>query len=79
MRGTASLSAGEAGAHNGGMISRSVDLNLLVQLDVLLAERSVTGAARRPGQSQPTLSGALAKLRRHFDDQLLVRSGVNAS
>lgn len=35
----------------------------------------MTGAARRLGQSQPTLSGALAKLRRHFDDQLLVRSG----
>ncbi|WP_275559359.1 LysR family transcriptional regulator [Streptomyces sp. 5-6(2022)] len=57
------------------MISRLMDLNLLVQLDALLAERSVTGAARRLGQSQPTLSGALAKLRRHFDDQLLVRSG----
>ncbi|MER8073719.1 LysR family transcriptional regulator [Streptomyces sp. NPDC094034] len=51
-----------------------MDLNLLVQLDALLAERSVSGAARRLGQSQPTLSGALSKLRRHFDDQLLVRS-----
>ncbi len=53
----------------------NLDLNLLVSLDVLLEERSVTRAAARLGLSQPALSGALARLRRHFDDPLLVRSG----
>ncbi|WP_290051557.1 LysR substrate-binding domain-containing protein [Amycolatopsis solani] len=53
----------------------NLDLNLLVSLDVLLEERSVTRAAARLGLSQPALSGALARLRRHFDDPLLIRSG----
>lgn len=52
-----------------------LDLNLLVPLDVLLQERSVTRAAARLGLSQPALSAALARLRRHFDDPLLVRVG----
>ncbi|MCB9744344.1 MAG: LysR family transcriptional regulator [Alphaproteobacteria bacterium] len=50
-----------------------LDLNLLVALDALLAERSVTRAARRLGLSQPAMSNALARLRRSFDDPLLVR------
>jgi DNA-binding transcriptional LysR family regulator len=53
----------------------TLDLNLLVSLDALLQERSVTRAAQRLGLSQPTLSTALARLRRHFDDELLVRTG----
>ena len=53
----------------------SLDLNLLVSLDALLKERSVTRAARRLGLSQPALSAALGRLRRHFDDELLVRTG----
>lgn len=53
----------------------TVDLNLMIALDVLLQERSVTRAAQRLGLSQPTLSTALARLRRHFDDQLLLRVG----
>jgi LysR family nod box-dependent transcriptional activator len=52
-----------------------VDLNLLVTLDALLAERNVTRAGARLGLSQPTTSAALAKLRRVFDDPLLVRVG----
>ncbi|MGI5127955.1 LysR family transcriptional regulator [Pseudonocardia sp. CA-107938] len=52
-----------------------LDLNLLVPLDMLLQERSVTRAATRLGLSQPALSAALARLRRHFDDPLLVRVG----
>lgn len=52
-----------------------VDLNLLVVLDVLLAERSVTRAARRVGLSQPAVSNALSRLRDAFDDPLLVRAG----
>jgi DNA-binding transcriptional LysR family regulator len=51
----------------------SLDLNLLVILDVLLAERSVTRAARRLRLSQPAVSNALARLRSALGDPLLVR------
>jgi LysR family nod box-dependent transcriptional activator len=53
-----------------------LDLNLLVALDALLSERSVTRAAGRVGLSQPGMSNALARLRRLFDDPLLVRRGA---
>ncbi len=52
-----------------------VDLNLLIALDTLLRERSVTVAASRLGLSQPALSASLARLRRYFDDELLTRVG----
>jgi DNA-binding transcriptional LysR family regulator len=52
---------------------RSVDLNLLVAFDALLAECHVTRAARRIGLSQPAMSNALARLRALFGDPLLVR------
>jgi DNA-binding transcriptional LysR family regulator len=52
-----------------------VDLNLLVALSALLAERHVTRAARRLHQSQPVMSRALAELRELFGDPLLVREG----
>ncbi|MEL7346474.1 MAG: LysR family transcriptional regulator [Pseudomonadota bacterium] len=51
---------------------RRADLGLLVSLDALLAERSVTAAARRLGISQPALSAQLARLRDLFGDDLLV-------
>lgn len=51
---------------------RNVDLNLLVSLNVLLDENSVTSAARRLNLSQSSVSTQLSKLRRIFDDQLLV-------
>lgn len=54
----------------------SVDLNLLVAFDALLAERSVTRAANRLGLSQPGMSNALARLRKLFADPLLVREGM---
>lgn len=54
---------------------RQIDLNLLPILEALLRERSVTRAAQRLGLSQPATSTALAKLRRYFHDDLLVRSG----
>jgi DNA-binding transcriptional LysR family regulator len=57
------------------MISRSVDLNLLVPLSALLEERSVTRAADRLHLSQPGVSVALGRLRRHFNDELLHRTG----
>jgi DNA-binding transcriptional LysR family regulator len=52
-----------------------IDLNLLAVLSALLEERNVTRAGARLSLSQPTISGALARLRQHFGDELLVRSG----
>lgn len=51
------------------------DLNLLVTLDVLLAEGSVAGAARRLRLSPSAMSRALARLREATGDPLLVRAG----
>jgi len=51
----------------------NLDLNLLVALRELLRARNVTRAAARIGVSQPAASAALSRLRRHFDDELLVR------
>ncbi len=53
---------------------RNVDLNLLVVLDVLLDERSVSRAAKRLNLSQPAVSGALKRLRETFQDPLFVRA-----
>ncbi|HET6711347.1 LysR family transcriptional regulator [Amycolatopsis sp.] len=53
----------------------SLDLNLVVALRALLEERNVTKAGQRIGLSQPAMSAALARLRRHFDDDLLSRAG----
>jgi DNA-binding transcriptional LysR family regulator len=50
-----------------------VDLNLLVHLDALLAERSVTRAAARVGLGQSAMSHNLARLRDLFSDELLTR------
>jgi len=52
-----------------------IDLNLLVALDALLTDRSVTLAAKRLSIGQPAMSAALGRLRRLFDDPLLVRQG----
>jgi DNA-binding transcriptional LysR family regulator len=51
---------------------RAVDLNLLVSLDALLAERNVTRASERLHLSQPALSAQLARLRTVFGDPLLI-------
>lgn len=56
------------------LLSR-LDLNLLVALDALLTERSVTRAAERLHLSQPALSASLARLRTHFNDPILARRG----
>ena len=56
------------------LLSR-LDLNLLVSLDALLTERSVTRAAERLHLSQPALSASLARLRTHFGDPILARRG----
>lgn len=52
-----------------------LDLNLLVALDALLAERSVSMAADRICLSQSATSSALGRLREYFDDELLVAKG----
>ncbi|MFF4628957.1 LysR family transcriptional regulator [Streptomyces griseorubiginosus] len=52
-----------------------LDLNLVVALRALLEERNVTRAGERIGLSQPAMSAALSRLRRHFDDELLARTG----
>src|SRR6478736_9603645 len=53
----------------------SLDLNLLVTLDAVLEQRSVSRAAEQLGLSQPAVSAQLARLRRHFGDDLLARFG----
>jgi DNA-binding transcriptional LysR family regulator len=52
----------------------ALDLNLLVALRALLAERHVTRAAARVGLSQPAMSHALSRLRELLGDKLLVRT-----
>jgi len=53
---------------------QSFDLNLLLAFESLMIERNVTRAAKRIGLSQPAMSNALSRLRRTFDDPLLVRT-----
>ena len=53
---------------------RSVDLNLLVFFDALMAERHVTRAASKIAVSQSAMSNALARLRHVFRDELFVRT-----
>ncbi|GAA4326721.1 LysR family transcriptional regulator [Pigmentiphaga soli] len=52
---------------------RNRDLNLLVALDTLLKEESVTRAAQALHLSQSAMSHALARLREMFGDPILVR------
>ena len=54
---------------------KNLDLNLLVALDALLTQRSVTRAAERLHLSQSATSGALARLRDVFSDEILVQVG----
>lgn len=53
----------------------AIDANLLVALDALLQEGSVTRAARRVGVTQSAMSQTLVRLRTQFDDPILVRVG----
>jgi len=53
----------------------AVDLNLLLMLDTVLAERSVVRAARRLHVTPSAVSNGLARLRAVLDDPLLIRSG----
>jgi DNA-binding transcriptional LysR family regulator len=53
---------------------KRIDLNLLVALDALLEERSVTKAADRLALTQPTVSAMLARLRKLLGDPLFIRT-----
>jgi DNA-binding transcriptional LysR family regulator len=52
-----------------------LDLNLLVALDALLSERSISRAAEKIHLSQSAMSNALSRLREYFGDELLVQIG----
>ena len=52
----------------------NIDLNLLVYFSVLLREGNVTKAAEHLGLSQPAMSNGLRRLRKVFNDPLLVRT-----
>jgi LysR family nod box-dependent transcriptional activator len=54
---------------------KGLDLNLLQVLAILIERRSVTRCAELLHISQPAISAALARLRQHFDDPLLVQHG----
>lgn len=58
------------------MSLREYDLNLLVVLEAILTERSVTRAARRLHLTQPAVSQALSRARDLFEDILLIRDGT---
>lgn len=51
-----------------------IDLNLLVALDALLLERSVTRAAQRIGMTQSSLSHVLRRLRALLGDPLFIKT-----
>jgi DNA-binding transcriptional LysR family regulator len=53
----------------------AVDFNSIRALHALLTTQSVTEASARLGTTQPQMSRTLARLRAHFSDPLLVRSG----
>ncbi len=54
---------------------RGLDLNLLIALDILLEEHNVSRSAERMHLSQPAASAALGRLRKYFNDELLVLHG----
>ncbi len=57
------------------METSQFNLNLLIALDALLAEKNVTRAGARVHLSQSAMSGALNRLREFFNDELLVQVG----
>lgn len=54
--------------------TKALDLNLLVVLEALLSEHSVTRASEKLDLSQSATSHALGRLRKFFQDPLLVRT-----
>jgi DNA-binding transcriptional LysR family regulator len=66
---------GQDGVMEPSAALRRMDLNLLLPLSALLEHRHVTRAADAVGIGQSAMSAALSRLRRLFDDPLLVRNG----
>lgn len=58
-----------------GLNFRTLDLNLLRVFDAVMAERSLTRAARSLSLTQPAVSNAMSRLRLALDDELVRRSG----
>ena len=58
---------------------KHIDLNLLVYFDTLLRKQNVTRAAEELGISQPAMSNGLQRLRKLFNDPLLVRTSKGMS
>ena len=54
---------------------KGLDLNLLMALDALLDEKSVSRAAERLHLSQPAMSAALGRIREYFNDPILKLHG----
>ncbi|MCZ4279378.1 LysR family transcriptional regulator [Kiloniella laminariae] len=54
---------------------QNLDLNLLVVFEAIMTERSMTGAARRIGMTQPAVSNAVARMRQVWNDPLFVKQG----
>ncbi|MBA8908938.1 LysR family transcriptional regulator [Aminobacter ciceronei] len=54
---------------------RHLDMNLLVALDAILTHQNITRASERLCLSQSATSGILSRLREHFEDELVVRTG----
>ncbi|WP_417315813.1 LysR family transcriptional regulator [Cycloclasticus pugetii] len=54
---------------------KKLDLNLLVALDILLEERSITKTAERLSMSPSAVSNSLSRLRDYFEDDLLTQIG----
>jgi len=52
-----------------------LDLNLLIALHAVLTERNISRAAERLHITQPAMSNALARLREHLGDEIVMRSG----
>ncbi|GAA1952580.1 LysR family transcriptional regulator [Kitasatospora viridis] len=57
------------------MTQSSLDLNLLLALDVLIEESGVRGAALRLHLSEPAMSRTLGRIRKALGDPVLVRAG----
>src|SRR5258705_3762133 len=58
-----------------GMHLRGLDMNLLIALDALIKDKSISRSGERLHLSQSGMSTALGRLRDYFSDQLLVRIG----
>jgi DNA-binding transcriptional LysR family regulator len=69
------MSGGDASGAPVPRALANLDLNLLVTLDAIVQNQSVTRAAEQLGVTQPAVSAALARLRRHFADKILHRVG----